>query len=104
MQIIPIDDVASQTLNVTLANQTCKIDIVTKRTGLFCNLSINGKLIIGGVICEDRNRIVRNSYLGFVGDLCFMDTQGTNDPRSPGLGKRYLLCYLDSFDLVPGRA
>ena len=53
--------------------------------------------------CEDRNRIVRDLYLGFVGDLCFMDTQGTTDPVSPGLGLRYVLVYLDAFDLAANK-
>lgn len=99
MQIIPISDVPSQSLSVALANQLCQIDIITKRTGLFCNLSINGQIIIAGVLCENLNRIVRSLYLGFIGDLLFMDTQGSNDPSSPGLGSRYLLCYLDVSDL-----
>jgi hypothetical protein len=43
---------------------------------------------------------VRSAYLGFVGDLCFFDTQGTEDPTSPGLGTRYLFVYLEAADLV----
>lgn len=60
---------------------------------------VSGNLIIAGVICQDRNRIVRDLYLGFIGDLCFIDIQGTSDPIYTGLGDRYVLCYLDSFDL-----
>ena len=40
-----------------------------------------------------------SSYLGFVGDLMFSDTQGTSDPSSPGLGTRYLLMYIEASDL-----
>jgi hypothetical protein len=102
MQIVPIQDVFSQTLTCSLTQQNCKINIYQNAFGLFMDLYVNAVLIIGGVICEDRNRIVRDLYLGFVGDFTFIDTQGSNDPSSPGLGTRYLLCYIDPFDLAPG--
>lgn len=103
MQIIPIQDVFSQTLQVPLAGQTCQINIYQTDYGLFCDLYVSNALVIGGVICQDRNRIVRDLYLGFVGDLCFIDTQGSGDPSSPGLGTRYVLAYLDTFDLAPNQ-
>jgi hypothetical protein len=102
MQIIPIADVPNQTLNVTLASQNCNINVYQKSTGLYCDLYIGSTLIIGGVICENLNRIVRSLYLGFIGDLCFQDTQGTSDPSYPGLGTRFLFLYLSVSDLPPG--
>lgn len=102
MQVIPIQDVYSQTLQVTLSGQSCNINLYQLSTGLFCDLYVANTLIIGGVICQNINRIVRDLYLGFIGDLSFIDIQGNNDPSSPGLGSRYLLCYLDTFDLPPG--
>lgn len=99
MQIIPITDTYSQTLTVTLAGQSCRIAIYTKSTGLFCDIYVDDILIIGGVICLDRVKIVRGTYLGFIGDLMFSDTQGAADPVSPGLGSRFLLCYLGANDL-----
>jgi hypothetical protein len=96
MQIIPISDTYSQTVSVQLANQACKINLYVKSTGLFCDLYVSDTLIIGGVICQNLNRIVRDLYLGFVGDLAFLDTEGTSDPSSPGLGARYLLMYLST--------
>lgn len=99
MQIIPLVDTYSQTLSVTLAGQSCRIALYTKSTGLFCDLYVNDVLIIGGVICQNLNRIARSLHLGFVGDLCFLDTQGKADPASPGLGARFLLCYLETSDL-----
>lgn len=106
MQIIPIADVFSQTISPQLAGQNCKINLYQKSTGFYCDLYVNGSLLIGGVICQNLNRIVRSLYLGFVGDLCFYDTQGTAsvpstglDPSSPGLGTRYLLLYLEAADL-----
>jgi hypothetical protein len=100
MQIIPVSDVFSQTLSVQLAGQNCKINLYQKSTGFYCDLTVNGSLLLGGVICQNLNRIVRSVYLGFVGDLCFFDTQGESDPSSPGLGTRYLFVYLEASDLV----
>ena len=102
MQIIPIQDVPNQTLQTTVAGQNCQINIYQLASGLFCDLYVGSVLIIGGVVCEDRNRLVRDLYLGFIGDLCFIDTQGSSDPTTPGLGTQYLLAYLDTFDLAPG--
>ena len=100
MQIIPISDLPSQTLRVQLNGQNCGISIYQKSTGLFLNLSINNALIIGGVICQNLNRVVRDSYLGFIGDLMFSDTQGKDDPfYTGGLGSRFLLMYVEPSDL-----
>ena len=99
MKIIPISDSYAQYFNVTLNGQSCKINIYQKSTGLFLDLLVNGVLIIGGVICQNMNRIVRDAYLGFVGDLVFYDTQGKEDPISPGLGSRYQLYYIELTDL-----
>lgn len=99
MQVIPLSDIPTQTQKVTLAGQDCTINVYVKSTGLFCDLLVDDVQIIGGVICQDRNRIVRDLYLGFVGDLGFVDTQGKSDPTSPGLGFRYAMVYLETADL-----
>ncbi|WP_408583307.1 phage baseplate plug family protein [Paraburkholderia tropica] len=106
MQVVPISDTDSQTVQVQLASQNCKINLYQKSTGFYCDLYVSDTLIIGGVICQNLNRIVRDTYLGFTGDLVFLDTQGSttlpsngSDPSSPGLGTRYLLCYLSTTDL-----
>ena len=103
MQIIPIIDTPSQQVKVQLAGQNCYLNIYQNSYGLFIDVYIGGTLIIGGVICQNLNRIVRDIYLGFVGDLAFNDTQGTADPSSPGLGTRYQLMYLQVADLPPGQ-
>ena len=99
MQIIPIIDAYAQTLTITLGGQSCRINIKTRATGLYCDLYVNDTLIIGGVVCRNLTQIVIDSYLGFVGDLMFSDTQGTSDPSSPGLGSRFLLFYVEASDL-----
>ncbi len=101
--VIPTQPVPNQVFNVTLDGQLCRISIAQKATGMFLNLYVNDVLIIGGVLCEIGNRIVRSVYLGFIGDLAFYDTQPAADPLVPanpdqvyytGLGSRFFLAYL----------
>ena len=49
------------------------------------------------------NRIVRDLYLGFVGDFIWFDTQGSSDPIYMGLGSRFILVYLAPADLPAGQ-
>ena len=99
MQIIPIDDTPSQTLTVQLGGQNCQFNLYQKMGSLYCDVSVNNAAIITGVICQNLNRIVRDLYLGFIGDALFYDSQGTDDPSSPGLGTRFVFCYLTPSDL-----
>ena len=99
MQIVPLKAVPAQTLLVPLTNQDVQLNIYQKLTGLFMDVYANNSVIILGVQCENANRIVRNSYLGFVGDFIFVDTQGQTNPNSSGLGTRYQLQYLTEADL-----
>ena len=97
---IPTRPVPSQFMSVTLANQLCRINLYQKTTGLYMDLYSNGSLVIGGVICQNWNRIVRDSYLGFVGDFIIEDTAGVSDPDYTGLGSRYQLIYLEAGDAL----
>lgn len=96
MFLIPLRPVNSQILTVTLAQQRTRLKVYQKTTGLFIDVYVNDVLIVGGVACEDRNRIVRDAYLGFIGDLAFYDTQGADDPAASGLGSRFRLLYLEA--------
>lgn len=100
MQAVPIQPVPSQTFSVILGNQNCTLNIYQKATGLFVDVLVAGVLVIGGVIAENLNRIVRGAYLGFMGDLAFFDTQGKSDPAYAGLGSRFVLLYLTPADLA----
>ncbi|KAA1013035.1 hypothetical protein FVF58_09600 [Paraburkholderia panacisoli] len=107
MQIIPINDTYSQQVTSLLGGQNCQFNLYQKSSDdLYCDVYVNNAPIITGVRCRNLVRIVRDSYLGFVGDVMFLDTQGTTtppstglDPSSPGLGTRYLFCYLSATDL-----
>ena len=99
MQLVPVKALPYQTLAVQLAGQACVLNIYQKTYGLFMDLYVSGVLVVGGVLCENLTRIVRDVYLGFIGDFVFGDTQGTSDPFYTGLGTQYLLVYLEEADL-----
>ena len=99
MLIVPLTANPSQTLTTNLNGQVCQINVYQKFFGLFVDLYLNNNLIIGGVIAQNSNRIVRSLYLGFSGDLAFYDTQGNDDPDYIGLGTGWPLYYLSPTDL-----
>lgn len=100
MEIIPLNAIPSQTLSVQLGDQNCQINVYQKSTGLFLDLSANGVAIVNGVLCENLNRIVRSAYLGFVGDLTFIDNHGDEDPVFTGLDHRFSLAYMTEDELT----
>lgn len=99
MLTIALQPVPSQLVNVTLAGQPCSIALYQRGTGMYCDLYVSNVLVIGGVVCQNVNRIVRDAYRGFVGDLLFLDTQGGSDPTYDGLGSRFVFAYLEASDL-----
>lgn len=108
MFVIPLQPIPNQTVSVILGAQACSIKVYQRTTGLYVDLYVNNVLIIGGVLGLNLVKIVRDAYLGFVGDLCFCDVQaptladGSVDFSSPdftGLGSRYLFLYLEVTDL-----
>jgi hypothetical protein len=101
MLIVPVQSAPNQTFSVLLGGQSCQISLATRFYGLYFDLTINNtKPIRAGVICRDRNRLIRYPYLGFIGDFWFLDTQGTSDPVYTGLGSRYLLEYWEAADVA----
>lgn len=100
MNVVPLQAVPSQSLTTTLSGQNTQINVYQKFFGVFVDLYVNNALIIGGCIAQNLNRIVRSVYLGFQGDICFFDTQGSTDPVYTGLGTRYQLIYLTSAELA----
>jgi hypothetical protein len=105
VQVIPLRPVPNQTLQVQLGGQNCTLNIYQYAYGLFMTVYVGDTLIIAGVICENMNRIVRSLYLGFDGDLTFIDQQGTDDPIYTGFGDqsaRFQLLYIPASDLPAG--
>ncbi len=101
---IPVQAVASQTLSFTSpAGQSLGLNIYQMNDyGLFMDVSLNGTLILSGVICQQANRIVRDLYFGVIGDLAWFDVENVATPLPPyytGIGSRWILCWLSPADL-----
>lgn len=99
MQQIPIQQTPSQVVSVILANQNCQISLYQKSTGIFFDLRVGDRPVVTTRLVRNAVPLVRQRYLGFVGDLFIMDMQGNQDPEYIGLGTRYLLYYLEATDL-----
>lgn len=100
MLIVPVQAVANQSLQVQLGGQPCTLNLYQTMFGLFMDVYVGATPIILGVICQNLNRIVRDAYLGFIGDFIFIDNDGTgSDPIYTGLGTAYSLAYLEASDL-----
>jgi len=93
IQTIPITATPAQSFTIQLNSQNCAINLYQKNTGLYFDLAINGNPIVQSMICLNLVGLVRETYLGFVGQLAFVDTKGTSDPTYDGLGSRYQLIY-----------
>jgi hypothetical protein len=94
--IIPLSPVATQVATVQLSGQRTRLEVFQKRPGMFLNLFVNDAPILYGAPCRDRVFIVRDAYLGFIGDLAFEDVVNLEAPLDPyytGLGTRFLLTY-----------
>ena len=108
MQIIPIQPIPAQVLSASLNQQATQIVIRQKTTGVFVDVYVDDALIVGGVIALNCNVIVRSAYLGFVGDIAFVDTQATplgpTDPVFTGFGDRFVLAYFLPSELPMGVA
>jgi hypothetical protein len=93
MNVIPLQAIPAQTVNILLAGQNCQISVFQKGEKMYLTLIANSKLLLSSIICRNRVKIVRYPYLGFVGDLVFIDNAGNSDPLYTGLGSRFKLVY-----------
>lgn len=94
MLIVPLRQTPNQAVRVQLNGQDCQVNVRQFPANLYMDLLIANEPIVAGVICERNNRIVRDAYLGFVGDFAWIDTQGQSDPEYLGIGTRFFLAYL----------
>ncbi len=92
---IPLSALPSQEVAITLAGQQCTINVYQKATGLFLDLYVSSAPIVQGAACLNAVFIVRDRYHGFIGDLVFGDSQGTNDPDYTGVGTRFALLWVE---------
>lgn len=94
MQTIPLQPVPTQATKVVLGGQNVQLLIYQKRHGVFVDINADGTDIVVGVIARDAVPLMCRDYLGFIGNLLFVDTQGNADPSYDGLGSRFSLVYL----------
>ena len=102
--LVPLKAVPSQIVNPLINSQATTLNVYQKATGLYMDVLLNNALIIGGVVCENLNVIIRDAYLGYSGDFAWFDTQGFTDPVSSGIGTRYFLWYFAPSELPAGLA
>ena len=94
MQTVPLQPVPSQITKVVLGAQNCQILIYQKPQGMFVDINADGVDISVGTIARDAVPLISREYAGFIGNLIFIDTQGSDDPSYEGLGDRWTLVYL----------
>ncbi len=95
MIVVPLIATPSQALKIVLNGQSCDIEVAQKGDNVYLTLTLPTGSVLNGMICRDRVILVREAYLGFIGDLAFIDLQGLDDPTWTGLGTRFILVYLD---------
>jgi hypothetical protein len=100
MQTIPLQAIPNQTMQVQLGGQACTLNVFQFAYGLFATLLVGAEQIVVSQPCQNGNRLVRDAYLGFSGDLAVVDTQGTSDPVYTGLGTRWQMVYFAPADLA----
>jgi hypothetical protein len=109
--VVPLQSVPNQVVNFQVDSQDVTLNLyfgpITAEMpvpNLFMDVYANSVLIVAGVVCLQANVIVRDLYLGFLGDFAFYDTQpdpvlGAIDPQSTGLGSRWILVYFAPTEL-----
>lgn len=100
MRTISIAPKKSQSISVSLGGQQCQIRLVQRSSFMYMDLTADDRVIMQGVPCLFGNRMVGYGYLGFVGDLIFIDNVGQENPNWEGLGTRFTLYYAEKADLV----
>ena len=91
---IPLQSIPSQITKVVLGNQNTQIFIYAKEQGVFVDISVDDVAVVNCVIARDMVPLVCREYVGFAGNLVFVDNQGADDPLYTGIGSRWSLVYL----------
>ena len=94
MLTIPTTATPSQNIQTNVGGQSVVINLYQKDKGLFADIVSNNVTIVSSVICLDAVPLIAADYMGFDGNLMFVDTQGSSNPDYTGLGDRFQLVYL----------
>lgn len=100
MNVITLENKKSQSIFITLEGQSCLIRLIQRDSSMYMDLTVNGDPILQGVPCLYANKIVRYKYLGFKGDLFFLDNEGQSKPEWSGLANRFPLYFITEAELV----
>lgn len=90
---IPLEAIPNQQFEVILDSRNCTVKLYQRGDKLYMDLAVDNSAVFYGAICEDRNPILRRVATSFKGNLAFIDTLGSNDPRYSLLNSRYYLVY-----------
>jgi hypothetical protein len=93
---ILLQAIPAQLVKFVVGGQSVQMSIYQKSRGLFVDITVGGVAIAQGVLAHDGVPLVSRDYMGFIGNLLFLDTRGRDDPTYDGLGTRYKLCYLNA--------
>jgi len=93
---IPLRQVPSQGINITLAGQPCTIFLRQIGGRQYLSLSVNGDVICTNVLVVNRSGIIRAKHKGFIGEIAAVDTQGDAAPEYTGWGSRWVLAFNDA--------
>ena len=91
--VIPLQSEPDQTVQAYLSGQNCTIRVYQRTFGLYVDFYVGNLPIFYGQQAFNMNKIVRNAYYKFIGDIYFFDTDGLVDPFYTGLGSRFVLLY-----------
>lgn len=91
--VIPLQPLADQTVQVYLGGQNCTLRVYQRRYGLFVDFYRANTLVRTGMEALNLVKIIRDGYLGVIGNLYFFDTQGHEDPTFEGLGGRFVFLF-----------
>ena len=95
-QIIPLAQVPSQKILVTLNGQNCTLILRSLNGKQYLSLSVDSNPVFYNTLIVDRIPLKKYDYLPFVGDLASVDMQGTDDPDYKQWNTRFQLIY-DSY-------
>ena len=92
---IPILDEPSQKLTVNLGRQAVDIALTMRLGSLYADVRANGRDVVNGRICLNGEPIIKEAFRPFVRELYFEDLQGSENPVYGGLGRRFLLRWVE---------
>lgn len=103
MKIITLHQKDDQYFSMILEKKAYRFRLLDRGiAGVFLDVYVSNKLLITGILCLDRVRIIRLAYKRFPGDLMFVDQLAFDNPQFSYFNERFKLYYLTSDELDMG--